>query len=52
LSSASRRLVKLLADQTRAWFNQCAATTSRAKGFEDCVDAFAKAAKAADIIDV
>jgi hypothetical protein len=41
----------LLADQTRVWFNQCAATTSSAKGFEDCVDAFAKAAKAADIID-
>ncbi|HKB09260.1 MAG TPA: PA domain-containing protein [Vicinamibacterales bacterium] len=40
----------LLADQARAWFGQCAATTSTAKSFERCVDDLAKAAHANGII--
>jgi hypothetical protein len=40
----------LLADQARVWFGQCAATTSSARAFEDCVDDLAKAAHAARII--
>jgi len=40
----------LLADQTRVWFGQCAATTSGAKNFEKCVDDLAKAAHADGII--
>jgi hypothetical protein len=40
----------LLADQARVWFGQCAATTSSARAFEDCVDGIAKAAHHDDII--
>jgi len=40
----------LLADQARVWFGQCAATTSSARAFEDCVDRIAKAAHHDDII--
>ena len=40
----------LLADQTRVWFRQCAASTSDPKAFESCVDDLAKAAHAAGII--
>jgi hypothetical protein len=40
----------LLADQARVWFRQCAATTSGARAFEDCVDGIAKAAHHDDII--
>ena len=39
-----------LADQARVWFGQCAATTSTAKSFENCVDDLAKDAHAAGII--
>jgi len=39
-----------LADQARVWFAQCAATTSGARAFDDCVDRVVKAAKAANII--
>ncbi|MBW8868079.1 MAG: hypothetical protein JF610_12255 [Acidobacteria bacterium] len=40
----------LLADQTRVWFRQCAATTSGGRAFEDCVDDLAKAAHGAGLI--
>jgi PA domain-containing protein len=40
----------LLADQARAWFRQCALSTSGAKAFEACVDDLAKAAHADRII--
>ena len=40
----------LLADQARVWYGQCAATTSGARAFENCVEDRAKAAHKDGII--
>jgi hypothetical protein len=39
-----------LADQARAWFGACEASTSDARAFDSCVDAVAKAAHKANVI--
>jgi hypothetical protein len=39
-----------LADQARAWFGACEASTSNARAFDSCVDAVTKAAQKANVI--